>query len=212
MKSPDVIIRKGELADLGGLIKLHEICFKNDRTLVSKLGKNYIKAYYNWLLSSDRTFILVAAHNNTIVGMTIASDVSYQGPLLRNTLKAAISAMIIRPWLIFHPDMIRRFFDIIFFYKGIGKKTKIEPEVAFWVSLGISPECRGIGLGARLTFTMMQECYSRGARSIRGGFHKGNTSSRRVFEKCGFKVVPELETKSLIFMQAELKGNYQLEI
>ena len=84
------------------------------------------------------------------------------------------------------------------------RSARRQARVAHVVATLVDPAYRRRGLGTFLKREAMRVSRQRGSEKLRTGIRKVNQSSVRLNEKCGFELVPELETKRMIFMEADL--------
>jgi GNAT superfamily N-acetyltransferase len=68
-----------------------------------------------------------------------------------------------------------------------------EPEIAHVYQMWVAPHARGRGCGTVLLRTVLAWVRGTGARSVTLGVTCGNSSARRLYERAGFKPLPDLE-------------------
>ena len=202
--SPDISIREAQLADLDKLVELHMNCFSPREHLAVRLGRSYIRAAYRWFITSSETFTILAEDMDCVVGLTTICDRSYNRPMLRHTLREAVLAFIMRPWLVFHPEVRDRIVNIILSRRGVGEASPSEEGVAHLAFIAVASSARGKGVGDALLQYSIKDYMSRNYRRIRAGVYKENHASTRMFERNGFNEAPELETKHTVFMEVQL--------
>lgn len=136
------------------------------RSLASRLGTAYCIKMLSWYVEDERGDMFHIEENGVVAG--------YCGSILRRepgchgsatsitqySFRALVKAFLLRPWLIFHPEMLRRLPFIIRNLKlklGIGGKpapvsetaTPFRPSMGL-VVIGVDPQLQGRGYGSAL--------------------------------------------------------------
>lgn len=196
-----VRIRLANLSDLKPLIDLHLRCFTKHEHLAVRLGASYIHAVYHWFITSSDTFTLVAEYSGKIVGLTTVCDRSYNGLMLRNTLKQFIIAVFKRPFAIFHWEFLSRLINLISRRGESGQLDHYENDVSHLAFIAVDGSMRGKGVGVRLLEEAKSISLERGFPRMRAGVYKQNSASIRMFAKAGYQIVPDLETSRTHFVE-----------
>jgi len=119
---------------------------------------------------------------------------------LRAAKWEALYGLILRPWLAFHPELIRRLVRILFSWRDNHSDDK----VAHNAFIGVSPEFQGKGIGKALMNASIHVCRNRGMTAMVTGVKRQNPRAKAMNESAGFVEVPELSTKRLICLRLDL--------
>jgi ribosomal protein S18 acetylase RimI-like enzyme len=199
-REEEIQITFATLEDVGSLVALHHKCFSKRDHIAMMFGKPFIISAYKWFVTSSKTFVLVARQGDELIGFTAVSEGPYNGPMLRAGWREAIKGLTLRPWLAFHPELIWRFARLLF----IRKKGNPDDKVAHIAFTGVDPQVQGMGIGRALKNASIQTCRERGMRAIMTGVKKQNIRARAMNEGAGFVEVPELRTKSFVYLKLDL--------
>lgn len=150
---------------LAKIAKCHKACFPS--SLSSALGLMYLRRMFSWYLDVNKAFLFHIEDNHQCIGYCggIIKDGSMEtgsaSGMMQHSFNAAIKAFLLRPWLIFHKEVRKKyslFFKNLLAKLGIKKNTissgererkKRKPEVGL-VVIGVLPEYRGKGVSTEL--------------------------------------------------------------
>jgi len=186
------IVTSSEL-DLDEIARCHISAFPN--SLSSKLGKSYCIKMLSFYLKDDRGIIFHIRNESQVIGYCGGLMHRKSGmhgsatSMTQYTFTELIKNIVIRPWLLVHPDIIKR---IPFIWKNVKIKlciNHLNPEKARGnnareafipsmglVVIGVLPEFQGKGYGS----VILRE-FER--RALEKGFKRINLSVRRDNEK-----------------------------
>ena len=190
-----------DLEDIEALVALHLKCFSDDDHIAVMFGKGFIHSAYKWFVTHSETFVLVAKKKEQLLGFTAISEKPYNGPMLRAAKWDALRGLILRPWLAFHPELIRRLVRILFSWRDNHSGDKVA-HIAF---TGVSPQFQGKGIGKALKNESIRVCRKRGMIAMVTGVKRQNLRAKAMNESAGFVEIPELSTKRFICLRLELE-------
>jgi ribosomal protein S18 acetylase RimI-like enzyme len=189
--------------DVQALVDLHLRCFTGEDHIAVMFGRRFIHTVYYWFLTNAKNFVLVVKENRTnrLIGFMAISEGAYNAPMLRAAKWDALRGVARRPWLIVHPELIRRFVRMIFPSRKFHMVGKFA-QIAF---TGVEPEFRGLGISKALKLESTRVCRELGMDAIVTGVKKDNSRARAMNEGAGFVEVPEWRTKRFIYLKLDLR-------
>ncbi|MBK7870846.1 MAG: GNAT family N-acetyltransferase [Saprospiraceae bacterium] len=183
------------------------------------MGNVYLTRMLGWYLSTDKTFLFHLEESGQCMGYCggmvndgILPTGSASG-MAQYSFKEAIQAFLLRPWLLLHPEVLKRY---PFIWRNLLMKLRLkkknqrsqvvqvqlerEPQVGL-VVIGVDPAYQGKGYGSML----LQE-FERQAIEVYG-IHKlqltvkaNNTQAIKAYERNGW-YKGELKGESLSMMK-----------
>jgi len=194
-------------SDLDALVHCHEKAFPD--SLSTKLGHKFCSQMLSWYIESDRGVLFHLEQKGEVFGYVGGITIKEPGlpgsatSITQYSFKTLIWAFIIRPWLLFHPENLKRFF---FIWRNIklklgsgGKNPNVSapdiyqnfiPSMGL-VVIGVSPEYQGKGYGS----VLLKEFESRAQREGCGRIHlsvrKNNQQAIMAYKKNGWEVSEE---------------------
>ncbi len=160
------MIETAHTENLKEIAQCHCVAFP--KSFSSALGLAYVEKMLAWYLSTETAFLFYFKEGGQCIG--------YCGGMIRSTpgmgsassmtqfsFNQAVQSFLIRPWLIFHPELRAKFLFVLknLWYKVIGKANNsntiatentpvsFEPYVAL-VVIGVRNELQGKGYGSLL--------------------------------------------------------------
>jgi ribosomal protein S18 acetylase RimI-like enzyme len=191
-------IRLATLDDVPALTKLHCDSFGPQDHVPVLLGKNYVRANYRWLVTSQESYGLVADAGAKIIGLVAVCDKPFTRPMFLACLPEFIVSILRSPRLLFKSNLWNRLLrrpDI----SKTSKSIADYPGFAQMTIGAVDANYRGGGVFPALVEATKTYSEARGSRAIRAGVYKTNRPSRRVFIKSGWVDTPELETNDTVF-------------
>jgi ribosomal protein S18 acetylase RimI-like enzyme len=185
--------------DVSALVDLHYRCFTKKDHIAMKFGKSFIIATYKWFVTSPETYVVIARLDDRLVGFQSVADRPYDAPMLRASWPQALLGLILRPWLAFDPDLLRRLWRLI----TRGDKDILDSQIGTLAFIGVDPQVQGRGVGKALVRRALQACHERGMKSVVTGVMRQNARSLGMLKGAGFAEVPELGTKRFIHLRLE---------
>jgi ribosomal protein S18 acetylase RimI-like enzyme len=186
--------------DVEALVHLHLQCFSERDHIAVMFGAGFVRAVFEWFVTSPNTFVLAAKASSTLVGFTALADGPYNGPMLRAAKKEALLAVLRRPRLAFHPELLRRAVRLVFPRRAPASHGKTA-HVAF---TAVDENHRGVGIATALKQESIRMCRARGLAAIVTGIKKENGRARALNERAGFVEVPGLSTKRFSYLSLSL--------
>ncbi len=189
-----------EESQLNELAKCHRKCFPN--SLSSQLGLRYCKKFLGWYLDCAQGFLMHCEQNGQIQGYCggiIVNGVLQTGSassMFQHSFNDALLALVIRPWLLLHPEIQKKYRFVLRNIKyrfsppklpksGL-KKQKETPHTGL-VVIGVNPEFQGKGIGSKLMQEFENHTLKVGIRHMRLTVKKNNLQAIKAYEKNGWK-------------------------
>lgn len=207
----DYSIRLATLDDVDGMTALHCASFTEASHVPMNFGSNYIRANYRWLVTSGQSYALLAVTEREILGLVAVCDRPFTKAMFLACLGEFCLALLRNPLLLGRLRLWRRLFR----RPDANKKSRDvvdRPGFAQMTIGAVSEAARGRGVFPALIEATKEVSERRGSRAIRAGIYRGNTPSRRAFEKGGWSLVRELETDETVFYVSFLDDQFASEI
>lgn len=205
--------------DLSLIARCHRKAFP--RALSTAMGQMYCEKMLEWYISDSRTLIFYLRTNGDCIGYCggLIFDGIHPGgsasSMIQYSFHAAVKAILLRPWLFFHPEFIRKYRLVLKnvwrkFLKWTGKPYKALPPAnipphAGLVVIGVSPEHQGKGVGGILLQEFENQAKSRGYNLLRLTVLQTNTQAIKAYQKNGW-VITETKGNS-VAMEKVLEKN-----
>jgi ribosomal protein S18 acetylase RimI-like enzyme len=196
--APAFLVRIASPDDLDRLTVLHCDSFRPEDHIPVMLGKDYVRATYRWLITSNQAYCLVADSDQKLIGMVAVCDGSFTRPMFVACLPEFIGSLLRSPKLIFK----KRLWDRLLRGSEASKEAHHianYPGLAQLTIVAVATEYRGAGIFSALVEAAKTYSRNRGSIAIRAGVYKFNQPSRRAFTKNGWCEMPELETSDTVF-------------
>lgn len=211
MSDCEFTIRLATGADVDALTELHLRSFRPDQHVPVLLGGRYVHATYRWLVSSDMTYVLVAETDKGFAGLISVADRSFTRPMFRYCLKEFMLAILGNPLLLVNRSLWQRLFRQSSMTPE-GQRIADHPAMAQMTIGAVDSGHRGLGVFPALVEATRSHSRARGARGIRAGVYRSNSSSLRVFVKSGWTEIPALQAADTVFFVAFLDRDYANEL
>jgi ribosomal protein S18 acetylase RimI-like enzyme len=167
----------------------------------TRIGSTYIRAFLKWFLHADRAIALAAIDGDgKVVGYVVGAPLGYERAMSRDLLGVVIRGMIARPWLFlegqFRGTIVERLKLILGRQVFRQADDNLPERTMSLVGIGVSSSVRGKRVGLHLLDAF--EAISRGMqmRALHLSVRSDNTVARRLYEKCGWRPLPEYEVKT----------------
>lgn len=121
------MIKPSTSKDLKQIALCHRSAFP--KSFSSKLGQKYCEKMFEWYLSTDKAFLFHLIENNNCIGYCggIINDGTLScgssSAMTQYSFNQAIKSLLVRPWLLFHKEMIKNY---AFLLKNISVKLGIK--------------------------------------------------------------------------------------
>jgi len=202
-------------SDLDALVHCHEKAFPD--ALSTKLGHKFCSRMLSWYIESDRGVMFHLQPENEIIGYVGGILVRSPGlpgsatSITQHSFNAFIRAFILRPWLFFHPENLKRF---SFIRRNIRlkigshrKKTNLPaqpvpqnfiPSMGL-VVIGLSPKHQGKGFGSVLLREFEGRARKEGFKKINLSVKNSNFQAIAAYKKNGWEIDREGEKELSMF-------------
>jgi ribosomal protein S18 acetylase RimI-like enzyme len=194
-------LQQTSLEHLDNIAACHMLCFPY--SLGTKLGRRYTKKSLEWFLANDNRFLFHVKCGNKIVGYCGGFKASYLGDgstsgMMQYAMREAFYAVIKKPYLLFHKDLVKRYHLIsknilrkIFKYtKTNTTATAVNNSKIGLVVIGVHPEYRGKGCFELLMRQFEEECRKRNATNITLSVKSTNARAIAAYKKMGWQIMP----------------------
>lgn len=136
------------------------------RSLTSRMGVKYLSKIFSWYLSTDKAFLFFVEEGGNVVGyaggMIVDGTLAHgsASSLTQHTFNDSIKALLMRPWLFFHPEFVSRYAlfarNIFTRIRNKFRKSEVRSAVkpvepyAGLVVIGVHPTFQGKGYGSAI--------------------------------------------------------------
>jgi ribosomal protein S18 acetylase RimI-like enzyme len=199
-------LRKAKISDLEKIALCHQLAFL--QALSTRLGKKIVRKMLEWYLADPKRFLLWIEKENQCIGYVggMVSDGSQvhgsASGMIQYAFNELFCALVVRPWLWFHPEIVSRFklilkniyFRIAKYNKPYKERKKhlLSASYVGLVVIGVSPEHQGKGVGGILFQEFENQAKSRGYNLLRLTVLQTNTQAIKAYQKNGWVIT---ETK-----------------
>lgn len=172
--------------------------------LASALGKAYVCKMLSWYLSTDKTFLFHIEEEGQCVGYCggMINDgtlpTGSASGMAQHSFKAAIAAFVLRPWLVFHPE-VRAKWPLLWknTLMKLGLRPKVhapeqkpqqakDPHVGL-VVIGVDPAHQGKGYGSLLLREFERRALEEyGICKVLLTVKSDNSNAIRIYERNGW--------------------------
>lgn len=199
-----MICRDTKQSDLYAVAQCHEKAFPD--ALSTKLGHEFCSRMMSWYIESDRGMMFHLEQDGEILGYVGGIKIRVPGlpgsatSITQYSFKAFIWAFILRPWLFFHPENLKR---VSFIWRNIrlklgsGVKSTAEskPDISQnfipsmgLVVIGLSPEHQGKGFGSVLLKEFEERARKEGFKKINLSVKSSNYQAITAYKKNGWEI------------------------
>lgn len=183
--------------DLDAVAEIHLATFPS--SLISRLGKEAARRYYDWQLNSqDEVSAIGAFDGDKLLGFCFSGIFTKAlGGYLVSNRQYLMKRLILRPWLLLNPDFFRKIFRgirLIIKFSKRGKNAPSASDVTDTKSFGIlaiatNPQFQGIGVGRLLMESSEQYAMGKGYQTVHLTVNGNNNKAIRFYEKIGYAKV-----------------------
>lgn len=189
-------------SDVVEIAELHFKSFSSRENLLVAFGKSYVFTVYKWLLSTDKSIIIVAVNEGRIVGSAAVFLGAYNKIMLRATRWSVLAAFIKKPKLVFTEEIKERIIELLF------KKRKylVSPEksIAQGIATNVDSSMRRRGIASTMWKIVIEICREKGCRKLISTTYPGNEAAKKNRLSLGFKEVIEGSSKNRCYYELEL--------
>jgi GNAT superfamily N-acetyltransferase len=167
------------------------------------LGKGYVQKSLEWFLVNNKRFLFHCFHDGKVVGYCGGFSPAFYGDgsssgMLQHAFKEAIKGTLLKPWLLFHPEIFHYYPHI---FRNLKKKvfssnkklsanvvqTPIEPTVGL-VIIGVHPEYRGKGVFELLMKEFEVQALKQNRTQVNLTVNKDNIRAINAYKKAGWLI------------------------
>lgn len=216
----NVTINNATFNDLNAIAKCHIAAFP--QSLASKLGVNFVSNMLRWYLSGKNKMIFWISENGSCVGycggyVLDGSDAyGATSGMTQFGFNSAIKAIILRPWLLLHPELTSKY---KFIWINVLRKLKLvksnKPVTsspvqhlnkqkklqAGLVVIGVMPRLHKKGIGSLLIKEFESRAYQMGARFLSLSVRQQNNKAIRAYQRNGWSIAVSEGTVSYIMIK-----------
>jgi ribosomal protein S18 acetylase RimI-like enzyme len=194
----------------------HMLSFPN--SLPTRLGKRTVVDMLMWYLSAPNKFLFFIKEGDTVIGycggyLKDGSDQYGSGSgMTQFGFKSAVLALASKPWLLFHPEVVKKYGFIL---KNIARKTGLYKEQtttastnnseelgsAGLVVIGVHPKWQGKGIGTILQQEFEAKARSMEARRLQLSVRKNNEQAIKSYQRNGYHIHKEEDLSFLMIKE-----------
>lgn len=195
-------LHQSSLQDLPEIGACHAACFPDALTV--KLGKKCMEKSLEWFITQEQSFLFHTMQGQQVTGYCggfipgFAGDGSASG-MLRYTAPDAIQALLLRPWLLLHKDVLRLFplaaknliHKLLSPFSKRSRQQAVTPLYragAGLVVIGVHPDFRGTGVFESLIQQFEKEALQRNINDLYLSVKPSNTRAINAYTKAGWSV------------------------
>lgn len=185
-------------------------------SLSSKLGVSFVSHMFTWYLSGANKFLFYVEDQQKVLGYcggyVVDGTDSYgaSSGMMQSGFSAALKALAFRPWLLLHPELLKRYqFIFINLLRKTGLKReaplaqqlpelKNEPLTAGLVVIGVLPNLQQKGLGTLLQQEFERKAKEMGAEQLQLSVRTQNERAIRSYQKNGYHISEETTTSYIM--------------
>jgi GNAT superfamily N-acetyltransferase len=140
---------------------------------------------YRWFIDSPRTVTIVAEDQGKIIGLHTGCNGPYYSLMFTENKAATLQAIVLHPWIIFYPTIIRRLLEALFAKNHrLHELSKNKSYMNFGI-IAIHPDYRQKGLGVALADGLVKEGCKKGWRKFYLITYKGNKIAALTLKRSG---------------------------
>jgi GNAT superfamily N-acetyltransferase len=183
--------------DLRGLAKCHKASFPN--ALSTKLGNRFIMKMLSWYILDERGILFHIKHEDQYLGYCGGILIQQPGlpgaasSITQHSFNSFISSFILKPWLIIHPENLKRIAFIkknLLSHLGIEKKSNpaikrfetFEPTMGL-VVIGVPAFQQHKGYGSRMLEEFERIAKEKGFKKISLSVKPTNMKAIKAYKK-----------------------------
>ncbi|MFQ5351605.1 MAG: GNAT family N-acetyltransferase [Candidatus Binatia bacterium] len=179
---------------LDAIVDLHVRSFDPGLNYALILGKPFVRATYRFFLEDQKSFGFVAWCGGRAVGLAVGRLGYYTNSLNRYRMSAAFAAVLVRPWLVANPRMLKKAVSgLLERLRRSGAARSLEGapshsdgRTATQASICVDPDFTRRQIGSRLLEVFEEYCRAHDMSFLRAGIEPGNEPIRRTYTSRGF--------------------------
>lgn len=165
-----------------------------DTGFISSLGERFVTVLYEAIVDSPYGFGFVAEEDGKVLGfIAFTMDIN---KLYRSLIfKKGVKFIFLLAGKMVSLNRIRRVFQTLFYPSRIKAFDLPKAEL---LSIAVTPEGRGKGVGKELIAKGLEECRKRGIDKVKVLVAAGNEAANKLYEKCGFERVTQIDSHGIL--------------
>ncbi len=188
-----MIFREAKLSDLDQIAKLHQ---QTLRTASAYLGENYLKNNYKQIISDNKTnLVILACKEKKVIGVITAS-LDLRKTIRALSMRSFDTLALITKKILFKPSLVFEFINHI--YLEIKILHKYPTPYQTILTLFVSNDYQGLGVGRKLTKKMIQKLKSRKVKRLYVDTQKSNKIALSFYKKMGFKIEDQIADSTIL--------------
>ncbi len=190
---------------LDDVVRVHREAFASYAN--ARLGVRYARRFLQWFASREDTIALAAVdETGAVLGYVTGARGAYGYPLSRAMRRVAGLSMLLRPWVLLDPRILRGVAARVRLWRrppSLAPELPAElvPPLVSLVAIGTSRHHRRAGVAAALVESFEESARKLGARTARLTVYKTNTPARSLYERRGWQAL-DREGESLTYWKA----------
>jgi ribosomal protein S18 acetylase RimI-like enzyme len=200
-----VVIKEAQQTDLAKIAACHMHAFPESVTTL--LGKTVVADMFKWYLSAQNKFLVWIEEGEECIGycggvvMDGSDAFGSASGMTQFGMQAGMKRLLLKPWLLFHPEIRKRLPFIVTNLKRklkrLFKKNQPKPIVvkqptdeikSGLVVIGVHPKQHGKGLGSLLQQAFEEKSKVMGAGKMELSVRKNNQKAIRSYERNGWQI------------------------
>lgn len=174
--------------DLQSVVAIHERAFSD--SLNVSLGRQYLGHFFKWFINQQNAMGIVIIVEDSIVGYCIGAEDGYRPMLVKDLFIFIISALLSRPWTVFHKKFLVQLIGLLPKIKiqrasrhlNTSELEEIKPSMFVLVGIGIDAQMQGRGLGKKLLSAFEKLVWSQSYHGIRLTVYRDNYQAQSLYQ------------------------------
>ena len=161
---------------------------------ISSLGERFVTVLYEAIADSPYGFGFVAEENGKVLGfVAFTTDINQ---LYRSIIfQKGIKFTFLLAGKMFSIARIKKIFQTLFYPSRVKSSALPKAEL---LSIAISPDMRGKGIGRELIAKGFEECRKRGIDKVKVLVAAENEAANKLYQKCGFERVTQMDSHGVL--------------
>jgi ribosomal protein S18 acetylase RimI-like enzyme len=189
--------------DLQQIAECHASAFPE--SLSTAMGRKYLEKMLSWYLASEDTFLFYIAEKDKVVGycggmiVDTSRRMGSASSMAQYSFNEAVIAFLLRPWLVFHKEVIvkyrfifrnlvKRFIKTASPKINSGQSARTIPADRYsaLVVIGVRKNLQGGGYGSKLLAEFENQSHLRGLSKMLLTVRTDNRQAIKAYEKNGW--------------------------
>ncbi len=203
--TPGTTIETINYQNLDLAVDIHMRAYEGRISFSRELGSGFVTDTYSYFLETDGCMSFLAWVDSKPAGFIFTSPFVTFAPLQKYRKRAALNALLRRPWLIIKPSVGRRLLERFFSKEKVTSNTINMPvnNYQFTYSIAVNPDYQGRQVGKALLDALENKAQETNRDYLTIGVGKTNIASLALCAKCGYKIIDGLtDGENLYFYKA----------